>query len=102
MCIFGVGEVIGGPISGFIIDRRGSRFLAVVNVILVFITLLVTLAFLIINEYNILAFLMTFMWGFQDSFVNTHCYEILGFEFDNNSEPYSIFNLTLSLGVVIF
>lgn len=64
--------------------------------------LFVTLAFLGINKFNLLAFLMTFMWGLQDSFVNTHCYEILGFEFDNNSEPYSVFNLAQALGVVVF
>ena len=52
-----------------------------------------TLGFLGINKFNMLAFLMTFIWGVQDAYVNIHCFEILGFEFDNNSEPFSIFNL---------
>jgi hypothetical protein len=40
-----------------------------------------TLAFLLLNEYNMVVFITTFMWGFQDSAVNTHSQEILGFEF---------------------
>lgn len=44
---------------------------------------------------------MTFIWGFADSGVNTHISEILGFEFDNNVEPYSIFNLVQSFSVFI-
>ena len=27
---------------------------------------------------------------------------MLGFEFDNNSEPYSIFNLAQAMGVFVF
>jgi predicted MFS family arabinose efflux permease len=102
MVVFGFGEVIGGLIIGQVIDRRGSRYVAVVNVLIVLIMTFVTLAFLGINQFNLLAFLMTFMWGLQDSTVNTHCFEMLGFEFDNNSEPYSIFNLAQALGVFIF
>ncbi len=102
MCIFGIGQVFGGLLVGQIIDRRGSRYVAIVNVLLVLIMLFVTLAFLGINKFNLLAFLMTFMWGLQDASINTHSYEILGFEFDNNSEPYSIFNLAQALGVVVF
>jgi len=49
MVIFGLGEVMGGLIIGQIIDRRGSRYVAVVNVLIVFIMTFVTLAFLGIN-----------------------------------------------------
>jgi hypothetical protein len=45
---------------------------------------------------------MTFMWGFQDSANNTHTSEMLGFEFESNSAPYSIDNLVESVGVFIF
>lgn len=63
MVIFGIGEVIGGIIIGQVIDKRGSKYVAVVNVLIVLIMTFVTLAFLGINEFNMLAFLMTFMWG---------------------------------------
>jgi hypothetical protein len=73
-----------------------------INVVLIVVMTFVTLAFLGINQFNLLAFLMTFLWGVQDSTVNTHCFEICGFEFDNNSEPYSLFNLAQALAVFIF
>lgn len=61
-----------------------------------------TLVYLYIDTYNWFAFVMTFMWGFQDSANNTHTSEMLGFEFDSNSEPYSIDNLVESVGVFMF
>lgn len=45
---------------------------------------------------------MAFLWGLQDSANNTHTSEMLGFEFDNNSEPYSIDNLVESAGTFVF
>eukprot|EP00347_Sterkiella_histriomuscorum_P010332 403376713 len=102
MVTFGIGEVAGGIIIGQIIDRRGSKYVSIVNTAIVLIMTFVTLSFLGINQFNMLAFLMTFMWGIQDATVNTHCFEILGFEFDNNYEPFCIFNLAQALGVFFF
>ena len=46
---------------------------------------------------------MCFMWGFQDSGVNTQIQETLGFEFDNSSsEPFSIYNIMQCLACFIF
>ena len=46
---------------------------------------------------------MCFMWGFQDSAVNTQIQETLGFEFDNSSsEPFSIYNIFQCLACFIF
>jgi hypothetical protein len=45
---------------------------------------------------------MTFLWGIQDSCVNTHCFEMLGFEFESNKEPFAVFNMMQAIGVVIF
>ena len=45
---------------------------------------------------------MSFLWGFQDSIVNTQTSTILGFEFENNSEPFAIFNIVQSVAVVLF
>ena len=64
MVIFGIGEVIGGILIGLVIDRKGSRYVAVVNVLVVMVMVFATLSFLGINKFNLLAFLMTFMWGF--------------------------------------
>lgn len=63
------------------------------NVVCVGIQTCVTLLFIYRNKFSMIVFCMTFIWGFADSGVNTHVSEILGFEFDNNIEPYSVFNL---------
>ena len=45
------------------IDNYGSKLVSVINVIIIIVMTFVTLAFLGINEFNLLAFLMTFLWG---------------------------------------
>jgi len=64
MVIFGLGEVVGGILIGLVIDRKGSRYVAIVNVLVVLLMTFSTLSFLGINKFNLLAFLMTFMWGY--------------------------------------
>ena len=61
-----------------------------------------TFAFLGVYEYSWLAYLMTFTWGLQDSAVNTHVFEMLGFEFDNNSDAFAIYSLVQSIMSFIF
>ena len=45
---------------------------------------------------------MAFMWGVEDGSVNTHCLEMLGFEFDDNTEPFSIFSMFEAVAVFVF
>ena len=56
-------------------------------------TIIVTYAYLIVFEYFWLVYLMTFMWGLQDSAINTHVFEMLGFEFDNSDDAFAIYSL---------
>lgn len=102
MIVFGVGEVCGCLFIGQMIDNYGSKMVSLINVAIIVLMTFVTLAFLGINQFNLLAFLMTFLWGVQDATVSTHGFELCGFEFDNNTEPYSLFNLLQALGVFIF
>lgn len=60
------------------------------------------LNFLYIDSYNYFAYAMTFMWGFQDSAISVHLNTILGFEFDGNSEPFSLDCLIEALFVFTF
>jgi hypothetical protein len=69
---------------------------------LVILTNGTSLAFLLVNEYNWLAFMMPLMWGVLDSAINTHIFGMLGFEFDTNSEPFSVFTLIEALSVFVF
>jgi hypothetical protein len=45
---------------------------------------------------------MAFLWGVEDGSVNTHCLEMLGFEFDDNTEPFSIFSMFEAVAVFVF
>jgi len=49
----------------------------------------VVILFIWQNEYSWVAYLMTFLWGLQDSSVSIHLDAILGFEFESNKEPFS-------------
>lgn len=102
MVAFGVGEIIGGLFLAQIIDRVGNRAATYANIVMIILQTCITLLYLSIFEYNWLAFAMAFMWGFQDSANNTHTSEMLGFEFDSNTQPYSIDNLVESVGVFVF
>ena len=92
MSVFGVGEVLGAFFIGYIVDTFGSRSACLVNVGILVATTIFFIEFLVINNYNFLTYVTTFLWGFQDSCNNTHLQEILGFEFANNSEPYAVYN----------
>ena len=93
MVLFGVGEVFGCFFIGFIVDKLGSKIAALVNVFIIIVMVVVTVVYISLEKYSWVAFLMTFLWGFQDSAVNTHSQEMLGFEFDNNSEPFTVYNI---------
>ena len=64
MLVFGIGEVLGGFFIGQIIDSHGSKLVSIINVVLIVVMTFITLAFLGINQFNLLAFVMTLMWGF--------------------------------------
>jgi predicted MFS family arabinose efflux permease len=64
MVSLGVGEILGGLMMGFIVDRIGSKKTALLNVILVLFSVVIVLIFIIRNRYGPLAFIMTFVWGF--------------------------------------
>jgi predicted MFS family arabinose efflux permease len=63
MIVFGVGEVCGCLFIGQMIDNYGSKMVSLINVAIIVLMTFVTLAFLGINQFNLLAFLMTFLWG---------------------------------------
>lgn len=93
MVLFGLGEVLGCFFIGAFIDKLGSKFAVFVNIIIILAMSGVTFGFIHVFEFNALAWIMCFLWGFQDSAVNTHTQEILGFEFDDNYTPFSLFNI---------
>lgn len=100
---FGLGEIFGGFFIGFIVDRWGTKTAIICNLIIILLMNAVTLVFIYQFEFNALPWIMCFLWGFQDSGVNTQIQETLGFEFDNaSSEPFSIYNIYQCIACFIF
>jgi MFS family permease len=102
MTLFGLGEILGAFFIGFFIDKIGSKLSTFINLTIIAIMGGITLSYIIGEKWNVLAWFMCFFWGFQDSAINTHCQEILGFEFDDNYTPFSLFNIWQCMMVVIF
>ncbi len=102
MVLFGVGEILGCFFIGLIVDRFGSRVASVMNILIMVSMTLVTFLYCLLWDFSWLAFLMCFLWGFQDSSINTHSQEILGFEFDSNSEPFSVYNILQCIACAVF
>lgn len=99
---FGIGQALSGLAMGKLIDITSSKQACIYNV---FVMLLVTAAS-IFNlqrlEFSWLSCLTLFIWGFQDGMVNTHSFQMLGFEFETQSDPFAIFTLVQGIAVFIF
>jgi hypothetical protein len=52
------------------------------------------------EQFGTLVYSLAILWGVQDSVVNTHVAEILGFEFVDNVRSYAVFNIVQC--VVVF
>jgi hypothetical protein len=52
-------------------------------------------------KFDILTFFMTFMWGWLDGGLNTHCNQNLGFQFDNVSDAFAVLGMVNGIGVFI-
>jgi predicted MFS family arabinose efflux permease len=64
MVLFGVGEISGSFFIGFFIDRIGSKFSTLINIMILTIMGGITVAYLAGGSFNATAWLMCFFWGF--------------------------------------
>ena len=102
MVSLGFGEIVGSLSIGQVIDRAGNKLTSVITLILIIVQTVFTLSFVSSGTYGSLVFIMMFVWGLQDSVVNTHISEILGFEFEDNTRPFSVFNIIQSVGIFTY
>lgn len=63
MVLFGIGEILGCFVIGFVVDRFGSRTASVVNIVIMITMTLVTLVYCVAWEFSWIAHLMCFLWG---------------------------------------
>ena len=100
MVALGVGEIVGSQAIGAVVDKVNSKFAVLVIMGLLGFAVVATIVYLIIYKFSWLAFVMAFLWGAQDGAVNTHCMEMMGFEFDDNAIVFAVFSLFQ--GIVCF
>jgi predicted MFS family arabinose efflux permease len=67
MALLGVGEVIGCFVIGYIVDKFGSKTAILCNLLLISMMMSSTIVFIIMFEFNYMAWIMCFLWGFTDS-----------------------------------
>ena len=69
---FGFGEVFGAFFIGWVVDTWGSKVSTYVNAVICALMTGITIWFLQTDNFSALAYIMTFIWGFQDSAINAH------------------------------
>ena len=97
MISLGFGEVVGGLAMGGVIDKIGTKRSCFINTINISMACGMVIYYIVLDTYSWKAYVMTFLWGWQDSCISIHLDAILGFEFDTNKEPFSVEALTESL-----
>ena len=102
MVLLGVGEIFGGQALGYIRDNSSNKASIVVYLIFCIISFTLTFLFNDKNEFNYLAYLMCFVWGFQDSGLNCLVRCVLGFEFESKITPFCVFNFVQSFFIFVF
>lgn len=102
MICLGVGEIVGSLSIGYVIDKAGGRITTLITIALISLQTLLTVWFIYDASYGVIVFVVTFVWGLQDAVVNTHMSEVLGFEYEDNVRPFSVFNIVQSLTIFTF
>lgn len=102
MIPLGLGEVLGGFMLGFVIDKWNQKAGVAFCILTAAVALALVLGWIGLWKFYPLAFIVTFFWGIHDSaFVNfLNC--VLGFEFDSKIIPFSIFKFLQSLFTFVF
>ena len=82
LAFFGFGSSISAIIMGRIIDYTSSRKAIVVNMLIMVVTAIVSIYNIDNGYFGTISHLTAFVWGLQDGIVNTHIFQILGYEFN--------------------
>lgn len=98
LTVLGVGELLGGFITGKIIKTYSNKTCLIYHLSLVTVSSLLQIIFNAIGKFSPLAYIFAFSYGLIDSGVNSHCGMILGFEFGEYTvAAMGIQNITKSL-----
>ena len=93
MTLLGVGELVGGFFGGQIRDRFGYKAAIIAVLILMIPAFGMIMAVNSSNAYNSTSWLMCLLWGIMDSGLNNFVNCVLGFEFESQTVPFSVYNV---------
>jgi MFS family permease len=99
MTLLGVGEILGGNIIGIFRDKYGNRAAYTFEIVLLLAGVGCVLVFNNQNKFGWMAYVMNFVWGLQDSGLNSLLRCLLGFEYEDKTTPFSVFNFVQSLSL---
>jgi len=94
MTLLGAGEILGGGLLGWVRDKTGNRVAIITEIFLCMIGFACVMILNNQNDFGPLAYIMTFMWGIQDSGLNCLINCILGFEFDSKIAPFCVYKFS--------
>ena len=88
----GVGEIIGGIMSGQLQDNLPSRVVIIINMVELVIAVAILCYYTLNNHYTLwYALILNFFWGLQDSGLNNFIYCIAGFQFESKTLPFALY-----------
>ena len=64
MIMFGLGEILGCFFIGKIVDKFGSKKAAYANIVIMVLMVIITVVYILIFQFSVLAFILCFLWGF--------------------------------------
>ena len=91
LAFFGIGSSFSAIIMGRIIDHSSSKNAIFVNIVIMVGTGIISIININNAYFGNISHLTAFIWGLQDGIVNTHIYQILGYEFNRQVDPFSVF-----------
>ena len=100
LVFLGVGEVIGGILEGFLIDKCGNKPAIIINILVIVSAILTACYNCWQLRFGYMSYAMTGLWGLVDASINIFTFRMLGFEFESKSIPFGTFGFIQ--GVTVF
>ena len=102
MIFLGLGSITGGALSGQIRDRFGNRIAFLSQIFLTVVSITMLIVYNTRNHFDILAYLMCFIWGLNDAGTQCLIRCMLGFEFKSKTTPFGVFSMICSASSFVF
>ena len=100
LSVLGLGEIVGSPFYGKILDRFGHRTMIISCMIGIVIAVFAIISYIVVFKFNMWAAIaVCFLWGFQEAGLGVFLSCVMGFEFESKTKPFAVKNFAQSLTV---